>query len=217
MKILCSATYYHPHISGLTVVAGTIAEYLAGRGHTVTVLTSQHKKELPAREVIEGVTVVRVPVAGRISKGPFMPAYLQYALPLIRQHDVAFVNLPATPMEMMTFSSPVRRFRAIPTAIFYHCDLQLPPTLWHHIVNAVVNAGSYWTLRCAETIVAGSKDYLLHSRMLRRFSGRTIAVAPPTNLPDSNNAVSADLRRRLSPRGEALIGFVGRWAAEKGL
>jgi glycosyltransferase involved in cell wall biosynthesis/SAM-dependent methyltransferase len=217
MKILCSATYYHPHISGLTVVARTIAEDLAKRGHSITVLTSQYKKGLPAREIIGGVTVIRVPVAGRISKGPFMPAYLKYALPLIRQHDIAFVNLPATPMEMLAFSSPVRKIRAIPTAVLYHCDLQLPPTLWHHIVNAVVRTGSYWTLRCAETIVAGSEDYLIHSRMLRRFSGKTIAVAPPTSTPNSHTDGIADLRRRLSPGGEALIGFVGRWAAEKGL
>jgi glycosyltransferase involved in cell wall biosynthesis/SAM-dependent methyltransferase len=217
MKILCSATYYHPHISGLTVVAGTIAENLVKRGHTITVLTSQYKEGLPAREVIGGVKVVRVPTVGRISKGPFMPAYLQYALPLIRQHDVALVNLPATPMEMMAFSFPVRKIGSIPTAVFYHCDLQLPPTLWHHIVNAIVNSGGYWTLRSAETIVIGSDDYACHSRVLRKFSGKTIAIAPPVNIPDSCAAGVEILRRRLSPRGEALIGFVGRWAAEKGL
>jgi glycogen synthase len=47
MKILCSATYYHPYISGLSVLAKTIAEYLAERGHTITVLTSQYDKKLP--------------------------------------------------------------------------------------------------------------------------------------------------------------------------
>ena len=45
MKILHALTYYHPHLSGLTIYVERLAETLAARGHEVTVATSRH---LPA-------------------------------------------------------------------------------------------------------------------------------------------------------------------------
>jgi glycosyltransferase involved in cell wall biosynthesis/SAM-dependent methyltransferase len=217
MKILCSATYYHPYISGLSVLAKTIAEYLAERGHTITVLTSQYDKKLPLNEVVGGVTIVRVPAIGRISKGPIMPKYLPQALRLIRQHDIAFLHLPATPLEMIAFSSPFRRIAPIPAVVLYHCDLQLPPALWHRVVNAVVSVGCRWTLRGAGKIIISSDDYRRHSKMLQRFPGKTIAIHPPVSIPTPSATGVEDLRSRLTPAGEVLIGYVGRWAAEKGL
>jgi hypothetical protein len=41
MRILTTLTYYRPHYSGLTIYAERLARALAGRGHTVTVLTSR--------------------------------------------------------------------------------------------------------------------------------------------------------------------------------
>ena len=73
MKILIELTYYRPHTSGLTIYAERLATALAGRGHQVTVLTSQYDKSLPREEMMEGVRVVRVPVLLRISKGVIMP------------------------------------------------------------------------------------------------------------------------------------------------
>ena len=54
MKILIVLTYYRPHISGLTIYAERLAKAFARRGHQVTILTSQFKKELPSEEVVEG-------------------------------------------------------------------------------------------------------------------------------------------------------------------
>ena len=42
MKVLMVLTYYHPHWTGLTAYAKRLAEGLARRGHSVTVLTSRH-------------------------------------------------------------------------------------------------------------------------------------------------------------------------------
>ena len=48
MRILSALTYYHPHWTGLTAHAVSIAEGLAARGHQVTVLTTRHTYKLPA-------------------------------------------------------------------------------------------------------------------------------------------------------------------------
>ena len=75
MKILLSVTYYRPHVSGLTIYVERLAEALVKRGHTVTVLTSHYEHDLPREELTDGVRVVRVPVAFRLSKGVIMPSF----------------------------------------------------------------------------------------------------------------------------------------------
>ena len=73
MRILNALTYYRPHVSGLTIYGERLARGLARRGHAVTVLTSRFHPSLPAREILDGVEVIRVPVARKISKGAIMP------------------------------------------------------------------------------------------------------------------------------------------------
>src|SRR5262249_27368819 len=69
MRVLLSLTYYRPYVSGLTIYVERLGRALAERGHYVTVLTSQYEGSLPREELLDGVHVVRVPVAARISKG----------------------------------------------------------------------------------------------------------------------------------------------------
>ena len=75
MKILFILTYYRPHVSGLTIYVERLATALAQRGHQVTVLTSQYSKDLSQTETVQGVRVVRVPVAWRLNKGVIMPGF----------------------------------------------------------------------------------------------------------------------------------------------
>ena len=65
MRILTVLTYYRPHTSGLTIFAERLAKALVRRGHQVTVLTSQFDPATAREEVVDGVRVVRVPVAAR--------------------------------------------------------------------------------------------------------------------------------------------------------
>src|SRR5688572_19663264 len=94
MKVLVALTYYRPHVSGLTIYVERLAKTLAARGHVVTVLTAHFDAKLPHEEVIDGVRVIRVPVAFRVSKGVIMPTYGQWATRLVREHDVLSVHLP---------------------------------------------------------------------------------------------------------------------------
>jgi glycosyltransferase involved in cell wall biosynthesis len=64
MKILFVLSFYQPYIGGIERVFKALAEGLAIRGHDVHVLTSQ-LPGTPAREIIQGVTVERVPVPAR--------------------------------------------------------------------------------------------------------------------------------------------------------
>ena len=65
MRVLFVLTYYRPHVSGLTIYVEHLARALAARGHQVTVLTSHYQRNLAYEEMLDGVRVVRVPVAFR--------------------------------------------------------------------------------------------------------------------------------------------------------
>src|SRR3990172_10448207 len=94
MKILMALTYYRPHTSGLTIYVERLARALAERGHAVTVLTSQYERSLPREEHLDGVDVIRVPVAFRLSKGVIMPTIGLAATKLARENDVLSLHLP---------------------------------------------------------------------------------------------------------------------------
>ena len=66
-------TYYAPHRTGLTLYVQRLAEALVTRGHAVTVLTTQFLPTLPRQEVLNGVRIVRIPSALRISRGQVAP------------------------------------------------------------------------------------------------------------------------------------------------
>ena len=103
MRILIALTYYRPHVSGLSIYAERLARGLARHGHTVTVLTSRFHPSLPAREQRDGVDVIRVPVATKVSKGAIMPLFPLYAARLVRRHDVVNIHMPQFEAALLAF------------------------------------------------------------------------------------------------------------------
>ena len=94
MRVLTVLTYYRPHTSGLTIYAERLAHALVRRGHEVTIFTTQYQKSLPREERLDGVHILRVPVASRLSKGVIAPSFGWMATRMVRQHDVVHLHLP---------------------------------------------------------------------------------------------------------------------------
>ena len=94
MKILTVLTYYRPHTSGLTIYTERLARAFARRGHQVTVMTTQYDTSLPHEETMDGVRVIRVPIAARVSKGVISPTFGFVATKLVAGHDVVQMHLP---------------------------------------------------------------------------------------------------------------------------
>ncbi len=214
MRILFTLTYYRPHVSGLTIYVERLAKALIERGHEVTVLTSRHHDDLPRDEVVDGVRVVRVPVAFRVSKGPIMPGLPRVAIRLMREHDVTSVHLPM--FEAAGFGVLGRLLRKA-TFLTYHCDLLLPPGLFNRIVDNTVFASNWIAARLANGIVAYTNDYADHSRLLRRFKRKITIVPPPVVMPSPSDADAARFREAHGLEGRTVLGFASRFAAEKGI
>ena len=132
MRILFILTYYRPHVSGLTIYVERLAKALAARGHSVTVLTSHYAKDLPYEETVDGVRIVRAPVAFRFNKGVFMLSFPFVAWREIRAHDVVSIHLPQVEAALAAFLTRLAGRRPILT---YHCDLQMQPVWYGKIVD----------------------------------------------------------------------------------
>lgn len=214
MKILLTLTYYRPHVSGLTIYVERLAKALVERGHQVTVLTSRHDDVLPLEESVDGVRVVRVPVAFRVSKGPVMPGLPREAIRLIREHELVSVHLPM--FEAAGFALLGRVLRR-PVILTYHCDLLLPPGLLNRVVDTTVFASNWLAGRLADGFVAYTQDYADHSRVLRRFARKITVIPPPVVMPAPTGAEVGRFRAAHGLEGRTVLGFASRFAAEKGI
>lgn len=215
MKILVVLTYYHPHTSGLTIYAERLAEAFVQRGHTVTVLTSRFDKKLPESEVFNGVTIIRVPVLFRISKGVIMPKFGRTARRLIKQHDVIQIHLPQFDSAGVAFWG---KYCKKPTVVTYHCDLIMPRGLIAWVANKVVLLMNWLTVKFAHSALTYTQDYADHSSFLKKFSNKLSIALPPVVMPEVGENEILEFGRLHNPDGRIpLIGMAVRFATEKGV
>ncbi len=215
MKVLTVLTYYRPHTSGLTIYAERLARALAKQGHEVTVLTMRYDSALPEEEVIDGVKIVRVNIACRISKGCIAPKFGFLATKLVRQADVVHLHLPQFDAAGVALRA---RLWKIPCVITYHCDLQLVPTLFNKFVNQVVHLMNEVAARAAHRVVTYTADYAEHSPYLSRFKRKLEITLPPVELPAVSEQEIQDYRIEFNPeQHRPVIAMAARLAAEKGV
>ena len=215
MKILTVLTYYRPHTSGLTIYAERLARAFSKRGHQVTVMTTQYDKSLPREETMNGVKVIRIPVAMRISKGVISPTFGLTATKLVWQHDVVQLHLPQ-------FDAPGVALRARlfnkPVILTYHCDLFLPPGIFNRLVNLVVKFQNNMAALLADHIVTYTQDYADNSSYLSRYKHKLTPLLPPVTLPlPEPGAVERFAETHQTRKRKPVIGMVTRFAAEKGV
>jgi len=215
MKILTVLTYYRPHTSGLTIYAERLARAFAKRGHQVTVMTTQYDPSLSPEETIDGVKVIRVPVAARVSKGVIAPTFGLVATKLVARHDVVQMHLPQ-------FDAPGVALRGRlfgkPAVLTYHCDLLLPPGFFNRFVNTVVDFQNNMAGLLSNHIVTYTRDYADNSPYLSRYASKLTPILPPVELPSPlPGAVEAFAREHHIEERRPVIGMAARFAAEKGV
>ncbi|MFC2015955.1 glycosyltransferase family 4 protein [Chloroflexota bacterium] len=214
MKVLLVLTYYHPHVSGLTIYVQRLATSLAERGHQVTVLTSGYDEQLPREQVIDGVHVVRAPVALRVSKGVIMPTFPLLAWKLMRQHDVASIHLPQFEASVLGL---LGRLSNTPVVLTYHCDLQLPKGFFNRVVDRVVFISNTLAGHLAQAVVAYTQDFAEHSPFLSRFMHKVHVIAPPVVMPAPDPEVVETFRLEHDLVQRPVVGMAARLATEKGV
>ncbi|MCH8338308.1 MAG: glycosyltransferase family 4 protein [Chloroflexi bacterium] len=214
MKILVALTYYRPHISGLTIYVQRLAEALADMGHSVTVLTSRYDAALSLNEDMDGVRVVRVPVAFRLSKGVVMPRFGLEATRLVRSHDVLSLHLPQFDAAGLALRGSLM---GRPTVLTYHCDLKLPVGLVNRAANLTVGLANGVSAKFADRIVAYTMDYAENSPFLSRYLDKVQVIPPPVEVPPIEENELNKFRDDHAIQTGPVIGMASRLAAEKGV
>lgn len=215
MKILLALTYYRPHVSGLTIYVQRLAEALAAQGHRATILTSHYAAHLPLEEELNDVRIVRSPVLARVSKGVVMPLLVAQASSLMREHDVVSVHLPQFEASILSFLG--RFIMRRPVVLTYHCDLNLPGGAFNRVADQAVFASNYLAGLWADTVVAYTEDYAIHSRFLSKFTHKRRVIPPPVDIPQPTPQAVFDFKRRYELDGKPVVGFAARLATEKGV
>lgn len=215
MKVLEVLTYYRPWVSGLTIYVERLSRALVAQGHDVTILTSQYDPSLPRYDVLDGVKVVRIPVALRVSKGVLMPDFGPMAWRLARETDIMHLHLPQ-------FDAPglATRGRLLkkPVVLTYHCDLQLPSGLFNRAVDKMVFLQNQAAGRLADAVVTYTRDYAMNSPFLSQFIDKKLAIIPPPITLDAATEAEVDSFRKRHALGDRpIIGISARLAAEKGV
>jgi glycosyltransferase involved in cell wall biosynthesis len=214
MRIINSLYYYRPHYSGLTVYTERLARHLADRGNLVTVLTSRYDRKLPAVEQVDGVTVKRLPVFMKVSKGPIMPTLLFQAIRELRHADILHLHVPqldAAPLALLG------KLFKVPVVLTYHCDLRLPDSFLNRIAGILSEIANRFSVAIADVVVSNTRDYAEASDTLVRVLDKVKVIPPPIEIPEPEAEREQALRDRLDIRpGQAVIGMAARLASEKG-
>lgn len=198
MHILVVLTYYYPHWTGLTVHAVRVAEHLAERGHTVTVLTTRHTLDLARDEMVNGVRVVRLWPIARFSRGMITPAFPWAVAQLIAEHDVVQIH---TPLPEAPLVAALCRALGRPLLMTHHGDVVMPDSP----AEKLVERAAFHILRFAATLADGitsySEDYARHSPLLWSFRDKLTCIYPPVESPNQTPS--------LPPPGNATWGLKG--------
>jgi glycosyltransferase involved in cell wall biosynthesis len=213
MNILMHTTYYHPHVSGLTIFFKRLAEYYHTLGHAVTLIAAQHDKTLPLRETCNGVNLVRVPYLFKINKGLFAPRTLLSALGPVQTADIVHLNLPSLEALCIALLAKLLGKKVVST---YACDLHLPPFRGRRVLTALVDISHILTLRLSDAIASCTADFASHSRVLAQFKTAVVAIYPPIEIPEFAQPVDKLTSLRAAGPGP-LLGMATRFASDKGI
>ena len=136
-KIAMLLYYYFPYTSGLSVNAKRIAEELVKRGYQVNVFTSKFQKELPDKETINGVSIVRYKPLFKFGKGLFIPQFILNIKKIAHEHNIVNFHLPLA--EAGIASLLINPRKLITT---YVCDLNMG----NGLINKIIEKTSFFLM-----------------------------------------------------------------------
>jgi len=212
ISVLIVLYYYHPYVSGLSNYAKSLAEGLVRNGVMVTVLSTRYDRHLPPESEMNGVRVIRIPIAAKFGKGVIAPSFWFAIASLAKKYDIVNFHLPLADAGMAGIF--IDRKKIITT---YHCDLNLGKGLAQTIVQRLSYMLMKVVLYRSSRIVVNSLDYFSHSTM-KKYLQKAVEIYPPIQFSQYYRVPYNELLDRLGIRSETYkIGFVGRLVHEKGI
>jgi glycosyltransferase involved in cell wall biosynthesis len=160
-----------------------------------------------------GVRVVRLWVPPiPISRGMIMPAFPWAALGLMLMHDVVWIS---TPMLETALVALLAKLTGRQVVVTHHGDLVLPEGGLNRFITNVMFGMYKFMARRAARLVAYSEDYARQSYYLIPFKDKVTPIYPPIHMPLPDPAHVAQMRADWQNGHGPIIGYAGRFVAEK--
>jgi glycosyltransferase involved in cell wall biosynthesis len=123
-RLTVVAPYFYPKIGGLENYAYLLAKNLHDlHGYQVSVITSHYDGEGYKKEMIDGMTVHRLPISFKISNTPINLGWSSLIKKIIKEEDPAIVHIHAPVPYMPDIASHVAGARAV--VLTYHSGSML--------------------------------------------------------------------------------------------
>lgn len=215
MRILQILYYYEPYTSGLTVYASRLANELAARGNMVAVLASRHDRKLPVRETTAtGVYIRRIPVAMSLDRAVILPTLIPTAVGMMRDADVVHLHLPMAETAVLVAMSRILGKRVVVT---HHADLVLEGSRLSRVAATIARGSGIAGGKLANAFVTNTASRAQVSPVAKHMKGNLSIIPPPIVVAPVTNRAGEYFRRDFDLGSGPLIGYVGRYASEKGI
>jgi glycosyltransferase involved in cell wall biosynthesis len=214
LRILHVLYFATPYTSGLTLYVERLARRQVRLGDSVTILSARYDPDLPEREVIDGATVLRLPVRLSFSRAVIVPSLVPRAAQLLREHDVLHIHLPVAEAAALAALGRAMRKRVIVT---HNSDLDISDTFLETLASKVALGSSIVGGRLAHRTMTYTHDRGRVSPLVRRLGNNVSVVGPPIEIPEPSPGARDAFRARHGLGHGPIIGFSGRMAPEKGL
>jgi glycosyltransferase involved in cell wall biosynthesis len=213
MKILQQCIYFPPEVGGLESHAYYLCRELVRLGNDVTMITSRSKREAPAREVMDGVNVVRTWFPGKTTTGwtahtlASIPTYMQYAKHAHVLHAQTFASAPPAMLAKRRYGLPM-----VLTLHTSHFLRLAQKPAWQPVLRNIIRSAD-WLLAAsveirdtalriyphprAEAVTNGVDTTLFRPASTDREPDSTVDRAQPANGP---RPARAGVRRVIVPR-----------------
>lgn len=215
MKILIVTDYFYPHWTGISKSLYYLVKTKI-KNITFDVLTTKYNNDLKSKERIFQTIIYREPYIFSMSRVKYSIAVIFRFISLIRNYEGVLVNSPCSnilPISLLTKVLNKKLF------IFHQGDLILPKGLTNRILEMIFNISSFISLLISNKISTYSRDYAVHSRIMKSFLNKFTPLLMPVYIDkkstDKNNAIYKKLSN-LKKQKKILFGFAGRFVEEKG-
>lgn len=209
-KVIIVADFFYPHWTGIAKSVLYLINVLVNE-YEITILTVRYDKSLKKQEEIFGVKVIRCDYIASVSRAKYSFELVQRFIRLAPLFDVVLVNSPFTNIVPIAILSKIFKKKLL---ILHHGDLILPKGVRNRIIEKVFDMSSYIAFTLADKVSTFTKDYAIHSRILKYHLKKFIPIIIP--ITKNNNNIRDNSFLKIKKQSDVLYGIAGRFVEEKG-
>jgi glycosyltransferase involved in cell wall biosynthesis len=201
-KLAIACSYFYPKIGGLEAIAYTTGKELHKSGeYEVCVITSNYDGKGYRKDIVDGMTVHRLPISFKISNTPINLFWYWQIKKILLQENVSIVHTHSPVPFMADVASKAAKDLGIPVVSTYHSGSMKKGSL---LIDTIIGFYESYFLRKlfqrADAIVAVAKNFV--QRVFPEFLDKTLFI--PTGVDVQR------FQKTPLPTETEIVTFVGR-------